>query len=101
MGRRVMTDIAAALDLGVQFLMWKGVHYAQETVLFLYVLHLAFLLRKAEESAGKRFFWCESIFRVTLLAFGGGTMVPIALGKQPFPVFNDFAITFLLAAWWL
>ena len=28
-------------------------------------------------------------------------MVPMALGKQPFPVFNDFALTLLVSAWWL
>ena len=46
-------------------------------------------------------YWLEAIFRVLMLAFGGGTCIPIVLGMRPFPFANDAAVFLTALAFWL
>lgn len=81
--------------------MWGGFEYALELALFGYTFLLATKLRKIESTQTKPFFWCESIVRHLVLCYGGGTLVPIALGFRPFPLTNDAGVAMALFTWWL
>ena len=83
-----------------QFLMCKG-SFALETAIFCYCFYLTTKLREIEASKGERFFWAQSIMRACIMCYGGGTLVPMALGMRPFPLGNDAALSVLLIAWWL
>jgi len=84
-----------------RFSMWGGFEYAMELSLLGYTFLLATKLRAMEESRPRGFFWCESVARLLTLCYGGGTLVPIALGHRPFPLACDAGIPMALFAWWL
>lgn len=89
----------------VQFLMWGG-SGALEVSLFGYVFHLAATkvrpMNDARVAKGEpHMYWLEAIFRVLMLAFSGGTCIPIVLGMRPFPFANDAAVFLTALAFWL
>ena len=89
----------------VKFLMWQG-NGALEVSLFGYLFHLAALKlrkmnddRKAANQGDMSIF--QGVFRLLMLAFGGGTIVPICLGMRPFPFACDVAVPMAFLCYYL